>query len=174
MLVPYVPIERYPGRSESSRTHLIFRVPNHLKVLDFAKLHVRWYNIFTIRRLHIRLTVKKRAKLRHQYNQVPYMTWDNLWNGVTKTQEPITHKRANRFPVGEQTGQHAQQRQTRTINNKKDPLKKHRLDTVILEDSNMFSGTKVNLNSYADQNPYGKVTPTQEHTTNTKPREPRG
>ena len=57
--------------------------------------------------VHRVLKVKKKAKIRNQYNQEPQLTKDTIWES-DKTQENITHKRAKRSAL-------------QSINNKKDP-----------------------------------------------------
>ena len=48
------------------------------------------------------LKVKKKAKRRNQYDQVPHLTWDNIWES-DKTQENITpeSQEASLFPAGD-------------------------------------------------------------------------
>ena len=47
--------------------------------------------------------VKKKAKVRNRYNQVPHKTQDTVWYGkVTKMQENITYKGAKRSALSKQ------------------------------------------------------------------------
>ena len=54
--------------------------------------------------LHIVLEqVKKKAKVRNRYNQVPHLIQDTVWYGkVTKTHENITYKGAKRSALSQQ------------------------------------------------------------------------
>ena len=73
-----------------------------------------------------RLKVRKKAKIRNRYNQVPHLTQDTTWESDKKTQENITHKRARRPALSQQVTTKLQRTdkkawQTRNMNNKKDP-----------------------------------------------------
>ena len=74
---------------------------------------------------------KKKAKLRNRYNQVPQLTQDTTWESDNNTRKH--HKQesqeANPFPAGGHNA--AMNRQTRNINNKNGPQKKHRLGTSV-------------------------------------------
>ena len=78
--------------------------------------------------------VSKKAKIRNWYNQVPHLTLDTTWES-DKTQENIIYQRAKRSALYQQVITRLQEPgkkawQTRNINNKNDPKKKHRLGTV--------------------------------------------
>ena len=81
---------------------------------------------------------------------------------VTKTQEKITNKRANRSALSQQVTKRLQgadktARHETQINKKKDPQKKHRLGTVSkksLEGLNMFDGTSLSHISDVDKDRY--------------------
>ena len=97
------------------------------------------------------------AKIRNRCNQVPHRDQDTNWK-VTKIQENITNKRANRSALSQQVTTVLQDSMTKTNrNNKRDPQKKHRLGTVSkkitggLKHVNMFHGTNLSLNSDVDQ-----------------------
>ena len=47
------------------------------------------------------LKVRKRAKIRNRYNQIPHLTRDNVWES-DKTQETITYRRAKRLVISQQ------------------------------------------------------------------------
>ena len=82
------------------------------------------------------INVRKKAKIRNRYNQVPHLTPDTLWES-DKTQENITCRRAKRSALSQQvttglqdTDKTIWQRQTQNI---KDPQKKYPLGTVSRE-----------------------------------------
>ena len=80
------------------------------------------------------LKVRKKAKIRNRYNQVPHLSQDTIWN-VTNTQENITNKRSMRPALFQQVPTRLQWTdntawQTWNINIKKDPQKKHHLGSV--------------------------------------------
>ena len=89
----------------------------------------------------------KKAKIRNRYKHIPHLTQDTIWES-DKTQENITYKRAKRSVFSKQVttrlqGTNKPAWQARNTNNKKDPQKKHRLETTskkILEGLNMFDG----------------------------------
>ena len=82
--------------------------------------------------------VSKKANIRNWYNQVPHLTQDS--NGkVTKTTENITHKKAKRLALFQQVTTRLQWTdkkawQTRNINNKKNPQKKHIKSLILSSD----------------------------------------
>ena len=94
--------------------------------------------------------VRKRAKIRNQYNQAPHLTKDT--NGkVTTSQLDITNEsqEVSQFPAGDHKASHQQTEVHENItkqirNNINDPQKKHRLGTVskniFLEGLNRFNG----------------------------------
>ena len=47
------------------------------------------------------MKVKKKAKIRNQYNKAPHVTQGNTWES-DKTQENITHKRVKRSALSKQ------------------------------------------------------------------------
>ena len=70
-----------------------------LVVLNFVK----WTNQFLLD-----IKVRKKAKIRNQYNQIPHLTQDTIWESDKNTRK-TSHTNTN---------------------NRKDPQKKHRLGTV--------------------------------------------
>ena len=50
----------------------------------------------------INMKVRKKAKIRNQYNQVPHLTQNTLWESDKHTQENITYKKANRSVLSQQ------------------------------------------------------------------------
>ena len=75
--------------------------------------------------------VRKKAKIRNRYNQVPRHTKDTTWES-DKTQDNIIYNRAKRLALSQQvtTGLQITDMTDRNINNKNDPQKKHCLGTV--------------------------------------------
>ena len=53
-----------------------------------------WYMSFVI--------IKKKAKIKNQYNQVPHLIRDTIWESDKNTQESITHKKAKRSALSQQ------------------------------------------------------------------------
>ena len=92
--------------------------------------------------------VRKRAKIRNQYNQAPYLTQDT--NGkVTTSQLDITNESQEVSPSQQVTTRHQQAEVHESItkqdrNNINDPQKEHRLGTVseniLLEGLNQLNG----------------------------------
>ena len=84
------------------------------------------------------IKVERKAKIRCRYNQVPYLTWNTIWES-DKAQENTTQESQEVSPF--QEGDHKAagtdktelQRQTWNINNIKGPQKKHRFGMVSKE-----------------------------------------
>ena len=99
---------------------------NHLSWVQYWWMYVHvWWNTHTCTQ------VSKNVTTRNRYNQVPHLTQDNTW----ETQVNITHKRVKRLALSQQVTTRLQWTdkkawQTRIINNKNDPQKKHRLGKV--------------------------------------------
>ena len=49
----------------------------------------------------LRIKVRKKAKIRNRYNDIPHLTQDTIWES-DKTQENITYKRAKRPALSQQ------------------------------------------------------------------------
>ena len=67
--------------------------------------------------LKLQIKVRKKAKIRNRYNQVPHLTQDTI-EKKDKTQENINHKRAKRSTLSQQVIKAARNRQdsmTKTI-----------------------------------------------------------
>ena len=79
------------------------------------------------------IKVRKKAKIRNRYKQVPHLTHDNVWES-DKTQENFTYKRDKRPALSQQVITRLQETDMtvwqRPPRKKKDPQKKHRLRTV--------------------------------------------
>ena len=80
--------------------------------------------------------IKKMAKIRNQYNQVPHQTHTTIWDNNKKTRN-IIYQKAKRSAFSQQvttrlqgTGKTVWQKQTRNTNYKNDPQKKHSLGMV--------------------------------------------
>ena len=98
--------------------------------------------------VHLHLKVRKAAKIRNRYNQVPHLT--QIPHGkVRKTQLNITNKSKEVSPFTAGDNKAAMTRResmkTQDINNTKDPQKKYRLGmvskNVLLEGLNTFKST---------------------------------
>ena len=80
--------------------------------------------------------VRKKAKIRNRYNQVPHLTQDSTWESDKNTRKHHTQKSldVSPFPAGDhKAARNRQDSMTKANtkhNNKKDPQKKHRLGTV--------------------------------------------
>ena len=48
------------------------------------------------------MKIRKKAKIRNPYDQIPHLTQDTIWK-LTKRQENITYKRAMALHVGDET-----------------------------------------------------------------------
>ena len=78
-------------------------------------------------------TVKKKAKIKNRYNQVPHLTRDTIWESDKNTRKHRIQEsqEVSRFPAGDDKA--ARNRQDSIIKtnvkHKKDPQKKHRLGT---------------------------------------------
>ena len=100
--------------------------------------------------------VRKMAKIRNRYNQVPHLTQDTTWESNTTTIN-ITNKsqEVSPFPAGDHKAAwtDAKAWQSQDINNTNDPQKKYHLGTVskniLLEGLNQFHSA--NLSSDVDQ-----------------------
>ena len=75
---------------------------------------LNWY--LKIRRCGWVFKVRKKAKIKNRYNQVPHLTHDTIWESEKNTQENITYKKAQRLEL---------------------PQNKHRLGMV---SKNIFTG----------------------------------
>ena len=105
--------------------------------------------------------VRKRAKIRNLYNQVPHLTQDT--NGkVTNSQLDITNEsqKVSPFPAGDHKAtinRHTRKHNKHACNrnNMNDPQKKYCLGTVSknisLEGLNQFHGANLTLSSDVDQ-----------------------
>ena len=97
--------------------------------------------------------VRKAAKIRNRYNQVPHLTQDTTWESV-KTQLNITIKsqKGSPFPADDNK---AAINKRESMNNTIDPQMKYRLGTVskniILEGLNRFHGANLTLRLDMDQ-----------------------
>ena len=103
---------------------------NYSSYLDFT-----WITSARVEFLSL-IVVKgsKETKIRNRYNQVPQLTQDTTWES-DKNMKKITYKRAKRLALSQQVTIRLQLSdkkawQTRNINNKNDPQKKHHLGTV--------------------------------------------
>ena len=101
------------------------------------------------------LKLRKGAKTRNRYNQVPHLTQDT--NGkVTNSQLDTTNEsqEVSSFPAGDDKAQ-INRRAQRRNKHKNDPQKKLRLGTVskniLLEGLNRLHGANLTLNSDVDQ-----------------------
>ena len=47
-------------------------------------------------------SIKKKAKIRNEYNQVPHLTRGTIWESYPKNQGNVTHKRAKRSALSQQ------------------------------------------------------------------------
>ena len=72
--------------------------------------------------------VRKKAKIRNLYNQVPHLTQDTIWQRDKNTRKHYLQEcqEVSHFPAGD----HKAARKRQNTNNKKDPQKKHHLGTV--------------------------------------------
>ena len=88
------------------------------------------------------IKVRKQAKIRNRYNQVPHLTQDTIWESAKMTRKHNTQEsqEVSPFPAGDNKAarnrQDSMTKKTGNTNNKKDPQKKHRLGTV----SNRMTG----------------------------------
>ena len=75
------------------------------------------------------MKVRKKAKIRNQYNQVPHLTQDMVWENdkYTRKHHIQESQAVSPFPVGDHTDKRIWQRQTQ---NKKRSTKKCCLGTV--------------------------------------------
>ena len=118
-----------------------------------------FYCINDILREKVRIVkVRKMAKIRNWYNQVPHLTQDTTWESNTTTIN-ITNKsqEVSPFPAGDHKAARTDAKawQSQDINNTNDPQKKYHLGMVskniLLEDLNRFHGANLTLNSNVDQ-----------------------
>ena len=94
-------------------------------------------NIFAKHKHHLSINeseVRKKAKIRNRYNQVPRLTKDIVWESNKNTRKHHTHEsqEVSPFPSGDQKvakNRHGSMAKTST-NIKKDPQQKHRLGIV--------------------------------------------
>ena len=107
------------------------------------------------------IKVRKEAKIRKRYNQVPHLTQYTTWQG-NKITINSTYKSQEvcPFPLGDHKvamNRRESMRNTRHKNTN-DPQKKYRLGTVskniLLEGLNRFHGTNLTLSSNVDQGTY--------------------
>ena len=104
---------------------------------------------------NISCKVRKAAKIRSRYNQVPHLTQDTTWES-DKTQLNITNK-----------SQELAMNRREIMINTNDPQIKYRLGTVsktiLLEGLKQFHGANLALNPDVDQDTFGKVTKHNKH-----------
>ena len=87
--------------------------------------------VFTVK--HAMIKVKKGAKIRNQYNQVPHLTQDTTWESnkntinITNKSQEVSH-----FRVGDHKAAMNSRKSMRNTRHKStnDPQKKYRLGTV--------------------------------------------
>ena len=98
--------------------------------------------------------VRKNAKIRNQFSQVPYLTQDTVWESDknTTTRHIQESQENSPFPAGDHnTARHRQDNMAKTnTNKKKDPRMKYRLGTVskkITGGLKLVSRYQPNLNS---------------------------
>ena len=102
--------------------------------------------------------VRKEAKIRKRYNQVPHSTQDTTWESnkntinITNNSQEVSPFRAGDHKAA--MNRRKSMRNTRRKNTN-DPQKKYRLGTVckniLLEGLNRFHGANLTLNSDVDQ-----------------------
>ena len=114
---------------------------------SYTLCNLRLYNISGL--LHLALhsnviinctKVRKRAKIRNQYNQAPHLTQNTSWK-VTASQLDITNKsqEVNPFPAGDHkasTNRRIRKHNKKGQNNTNDPVEKHTLERSV----NIFTG----------------------------------
>ena len=92
------------------------------------------------------MKVRKKAKIRARYNQVPHLTQDTIWK-VTKTQENITSKSGKRSALSQEVttklknGQHSMTNKHKTQTTKRIPKRSTALEQAVrqlLKSLNMF------------------------------------
>ena len=118
------------------------------------------------------LNVRNGAKIRNRYNQVPYLTQDITWERKKNTIN-ITNKSQEVSPFPEGDSKAAMNRRESMTNtrheNTNDPQKKYRFGTVskniLLKGLNHFHGANLTLDSYVDQDTFGKVTKHNTHNS---------
>ena len=99
------------------------------------------------------IRVRKEAKIRKRYNQVPHLTQDTTWESNKNTIN-ITNKslKVSPFPAGDHK---AAMNRRKSMKNTNDPQKKYRLGTVskniLLEGLNRFHRANLTLSSDVDQ-----------------------
>ena len=145
-----------------------FRYLTHLSAWKANNIHNGQYE----------LKVRKTAKIRKRYNQIPHLTQETTWESNKYTIN-ITNKsqEVSRFPVGVHKAAMNRRKSMRNTRHKKHKLstKKYRFGTVskniLLEGLNQFHGANLALNSNVDQDTIGKRTKDKQtqHT-----RQPRG
>ena len=113
---------------------------------------------FIKRLLYLLLKVRKTAKIRKRYNQVPHLPQDTTWES-NKNIITITNnsQEVSPFTAGDHKAamnRHESMRNT-DIKNKNDPQKKYHLGTVskniLLEDLSWFHRANLTLSSDVDQ-----------------------
>ena len=117
------------GISDEKLLYLISNGRTHIQMIPSL---LTFFTFFQFISSHIK--VRKKAKIRNWYNQITHLIQDVTWES-DKIQEYITYKRTKRPALFQQMTTMLQWTdktacQTRNINNKKDPQKKHRLGTV--------------------------------------------
>ena len=105
----------------------------------------------------ISIEVRKNAKIRNPYNQIPHLTQDTIWESDENTRKyhKLESQEVSPFPAGDhKAARNRQDSMTRNIHSKNDPQKKHRLGRVSTKFTGvlkMFDITNLILISDVDQ-----------------------
>ena len=115
----------------------------------YVSMHKLWYS--SNMKEQNQNNIRKAAKIRNRYNQVPHLTQDTTWESKHNKTLQIRAKRSvlSQKVTTRQQWTDAKAWQTQDINNTNDPQKKYRLGTVgkniLLEGLNRFHGANLTL-----------------------------